>query len=226
MKIEATKNKFRTAGDWLVAFLQSIRFRLTLWFIIILLLTLGVFSILIYLVTARDLQIDSVTRVQDKFTQVQSYFLGSQWQLSDLSPANVPGSSTSLQNGDLLILIDVKGLVLQSWGENLSDPNSSIRELVTAGSQHRDLNVYGQTVPVLDQNKQKINTDYLFIITPVLRDNLLLSYLIIGSPSDLNSELHRLLTVLAFGNQGMLVIAFIGGLWVADRAMRPFATSV
>ncbi len=218
------KKAFRSVGNWVASFIHSIRFRLTLWFVIILALVLATFSVIIYFVTARDLQADSIGRMQNKFTQIQNYFSGPQWRVSDLSPDNVPGSNAPLQKGDLLILVDDKGTVLQGWGENLSNPNGIINELVTAGSQHRDLNIYEQTVPILNQNKQPTNTDYLFIITPVLRDNLLLGYLIIGSPSDLNSLLHRLMTLLAFGNLGMLVIAFLGGLWLADRAMRPVAT--
>ncbi len=218
------KKAFQSVGNWFATFFHSIRFRLTLWFVFILALVLGVFSAFIYFVQARDLQVDSVGHMQEKFAFIQNYFRGAIWQVSDLSPDNVPGSSVPLQKGDLLMLVDTKGLVLQNWGENLSEPNSTISELVSAGSQHRDLNIYEQTVPVLGQNKQAVNTDYLFIITPVLRENLLLGYLIIGSPSDLNSQLHRLMTALALGNLGMLVIAFLGGLWLADRAMRPVAT--
>ena len=218
------KKVFRSVGNWFTTFFHSIRFRLTLWFIFILALVLGAFSIFIYFVTARDLRGDSVGRMQEKFTRIQNYFRSPEWQLADLSPDSVPGENAPLQKGDLLILVDTKGSVLQSWGENLSNPNGIISELVVAGSQHRDLNVYEETVPVLDTNKQTVNTDYLFIITPVLRENLLLGYLIIGSPSDLNSQLHRLMTALALGSLGMLVIAFLGGLWLADRAMRPVAT--
>ncbi|MCL4527855.1 MAG: ATP-binding protein [Chloroflexi bacterium] len=218
------RKAFQFLGHRFVSFLHSIRFRLTLWFVFILALVLGVFSAFIYFVTARDLQIDSVGHMQDKFTHIQNYFQGPEWQLSDLSPDNVPGSSVPLQKGDLLLLVDSKGSLIQNWGENLSNPNGLSSELVTVGSQNHGLNIYEQTVPVLDQNEQAVNTDYLFIITPVLRENLLLGYLIIGSPSDLNSQLHRLMTALALGSLGMLAIAFFGGLWLADRAMRPVAT--
>ena len=218
------KKAFRSVGNWFTTFIHSIRFRLTLWFVFILALVLGVFSAFIYFVQARDLQIDSVGHMQDKFTHIQNYFQSPEWQLSDLSPDNVPGSSVPLQKGDLLFLVDSKGSLIQNWGENLSNPNNIIGGLIAVGSQNHGLNIYEQTVPVLDQNKQAVSTDYLFIITPILRENLLLGYLIIGSPSDLNSQLHRLMTALAPGSLGMLAIAFLGGLWLADRAMRPVAT--
>ncbi len=218
------KKAFRSVGNWFTTFIHSIRFRLTLWFVFILALVLGVFSAFIYFVQARDLQVDSVGHMQDKFTHIQNYFQSPEWQLSDLSPDNVPGSSVPLQKGDLLFLVDSKGSLIQNWGENLSNPNNIIGGLIAVGSQNHGLNIYEQTVPILDQNKQAVNTDYLFIITPVLRENLLLGYLIIGSPSDLNSQLHRLMTALALGSLGMLAIAFLGGLWLADRAMRPVAT--
>lgn len=138
------KKVFQSADKWLSPFFHSIRFRLTLWFVFTLALVLGVFSVFIYFVQARDLQGDSVARMQEKFTRIQDYFRGAEWQVSDLSPGNVPGTNVPLQKGDLLILVDTKGSTLQSWGENLSEPNSIIKELVSAGSQHRALNKIGR----------------------------------------------------------------------------------
>ena len=218
------KKVFRSVGNTLVTFFNSIRFRLTLWFVLILAVVLAAFSVFIYFTQARDLQFDAVGHMQDKFTRIQNYFRSTEWQPSDLSPDNVPGSSVPLQKGDLLILVDVKGAVIQSWGQNISSPDVLIHELVVAGSQHRDLNIYEQEIPIVGLNNQSINTDYLFIISPVLRDNQLLGYLIIGSESDLIGQQRRLATSLALGSLGMLVIAFLGGLWLADRAMRPVAT--
>jgi len=218
------KKVFQSVGEWFAPFFHSIRFRLTLWFVFILALVLGVFSAFIYFVQARDLQVDSVGHMQAKFAYIQNYFRGAEWQNSDLSSANIPVNTTPLQKGDLLILIDAKGVMLKNWGETLAKPDSIIGSLVSAGSQRQGVNVYEQTIPVINGTNQTVNTDYLFIITPVLHDNLLMGYLIIGTPSDLNSQLHRLTTSLVLGNLGMLVIAFLGGLWLADRAMRPVAT--
>lgn len=50
----------------------SIRFRLTLWFVAILAVVLLVFSTFIYIQQARDLRAASLTRLENKFTQLQT----------------------------------------------------------------------------------------------------------------------------------------------------------
>lgn len=209
------------AGQGLVAFFQSIRFRLTLWFVLILAVVLAAFSALIYATQTRDLQGDAVGHMQEKFVRIMDYFRGPAWQLSQLSPENVPGNAAPLQKGDLLILVDPNGSTLQHWGESISSPDVVIKELVQAVNQRSGLGIYEQQVPVLAANNMPVMSDYLFLVTPVTRDGALLGYLVVGSPSDLISQQHRLAISLLLGSLGMLVLAFLGGLWLADRAMRP-----
>jgi signal transduction histidine kinase len=205
----------------LSSFLHSVRFKLTMWFVLILAILLAVFSIFIYYAQARDLRSDAVGRMQEKFARIQAYFRSAQWQPSNLSPADVPGSESPLQEGDLLILTDVSGRALQDWGVALARPENLVDELVSAASQRRELNVYQQTISVLDAGNHEVAKEYLFIITPVLRGDALLGYLIIGSPSELSAQLRGLTISLALGSLGMLIVALAGGLWLADRAMRP-----
>src|SRR5574341_694399 len=90
----------KPVAERLSSFFHSIRFRLTLWFVFILAIVLAVFSAFIYFVQARDLQVDEVSHMQDKFARVMAYFRSAEWQNSNLSPANVPGSTGPLQSGD------------------------------------------------------------------------------------------------------------------------------
>ncbi len=204
----------------LALFYHSIRFRLTLWFVLILAFVLAAFSAFIYFAQARDLQIDEVGQMQEKFARVTAFFRNPDWQNLTLSATNAPGSNAPLQSGDLMILTDMNGQTIQSWGVSPSNPNALIGELVSAASQRHDLNIYEQNISYTNNGKQAAG-DYLFIITPVLGGDHLLGFLIIGSPSNLNNQLRRLMLSLFFGSLGMLVIAFLGGLWLADRAMRP-----
>lgn len=214
------KRVFQNIFNSLTLFIHSIRFRLTLWFILILAFVLAAFSAFIYFAQARDLQIDEVGQMQDKFARVTAFFRNPEWQSSNLSSTNVPGSNTPLQSGDLMILTDVNGQAIQSWGVLPSNPNTLINGLVSAASQRHDLNIYEQNISYTN-NGQQSTGDYLFIITPVLGGDRLLGFLIVGSPSNLNNQLRRLMLSLLFGSLGMLVVAFLGGLWLADRAMRP-----
>jgi heavy metal sensor kinase len=212
---------FRTADRGLLSFLQSIRFRLTLWFVLILGLVLTAFSTVIYTTQSRDLQSDAVGHIQEKFLRIQTFFRSPAWQLSELSPGSVPGNDAPLQKGDLLILLDPNGAILQHWGETISAPEALMKDLSSAGSQREGISVYEQAVQTGDSNGVAMKSDYLFLVTPVVRDGVRLGDLVVGSPSDLISQQHRLAVTLTVGSLAMLVLAFLGGLWLADRAMRP-----
>jgi hypothetical protein len=84
----------------LSAFFQSIRFRITLWFVLILAIVLAVFSIFIYVTQSRDYQFDAVGNMQEKIVRLQAYFHSAAWQNSDLTPAGVPSNEAPLQSGD------------------------------------------------------------------------------------------------------------------------------
>ncbi len=218
------KRRLHAAAAGLISFLRSIRFRLTLWFVLILGLVLLAFSVIIYTTQARDLQSDAVAHMQEKFFRIQSFFRSPAWQFSQLSPDSVPGNDAPLQKGDLLILLDPNGSILQHWGEPLSTPDVILKNLIGSGSQTGSLNVYEQLVPIIGSNSAVVSSDYLFVVTPVVREGVLLGYLVVGSPSDLMAQQHRLAVTLLLGSLGMLALAFLGGLWLADRAMRPVST--
>lgn len=217
------KTRVQAAGQGLAAFLHSVRFRITLWFVLILAVVLAAFSFFIYGMQTRDLQSDAVGHMQDKFFRIMTFFRSPAWQLSELSPTSVPGNDAPLQKGDLLIFLDPYGAIQQRWGETISAPDALMKELVGAADQRSALSIYEQVVPVLGANNVAVKSDYLFLITPVTRDGVALGYVVVGSPSDLIGQQHRLAASLLLGSVGMLVLAFLGGLWLADRAMRPVA---
>jgi signal transduction histidine kinase len=204
-------------------FFHSIRFRLTLWFVCILALVLAAFSSLIYFVQARDLQIDELGRIQDKFAHVTGFFSRPDWQSANLTPGDVPGGGSPLQPGDLLILTGADGTVLGNWGAKPIATDQLVSELISEANVRRQLTVYEQNIAVTG-NSDRSSSDYLLVISPVFGEGHLLGYLIIGSPSLLSSELHRLMLLLILGSLGMLALAYFGGLWLADRAMRPVKT--
>jgi heavy metal sensor kinase len=192
-----------------------------LWFVLILAIVLTAFSLFIYITQSRDYQFDSVGNMQEKLARLQTYFHSAQWQNSNLSPTDVPSNEAPLQTGDLIIQVDINGQILHNWGENPANPNDLVNTLLAAEAQNQGTRVYQQSIPVININNKKVNTDYLFIIVPIVRGDSLLGFLILGSPSPLTDHLRRLTFTLLMGSLGMLVIAFLGGLWLADRAMRP-----
>jgi heavy metal sensor kinase len=212
----------KSVWNWLIDFLHSIRFRITLWFVFILTVVLIAFSGFIYFNQARDLRGDSVGNIQEKFAHLLGYFRSAEWQNSTLGLSDIPNSTPPLQQGDMLAIVDTNGQIVQTWGIKPSD--KLVSDLISTASQQRDLNVYEQSIAITDSNGKNSNADYLFIVSPVVRDGLPIGALIIGSPTNLSSQLQRLKVSLILGSLVMLLIAFTGGLWLADRAMRPVKT--
>jgi len=208
--------------NWLIDFLHSIRFRITLWFVFILAVVLTAFSGFIYFRQSRDLQEDSVGSIQEKFARILGYFRSAEWQNSNLGLSDVPDNAPPLQQGDMLVIVDTNAQIVQTWG--IKPTNKLVSDLVSTASQQRNLNVYEQTLSVTDSSGKTSGADYLFVVSPVIRDGLPIGALIIGSPTKLSDELRRLKLSLILGSSLMLLIAFTGGLWLADRAMHPVKT--
>jgi heavy metal sensor kinase len=212
----------KTIWNWLIDFLHSIRFRITLWFVFILAVVLTAFSGFIYFRQSRDLQEDSVGSIQEKFARILGYFRSAEWQNSNLGLSDVPDNAPPLQQGDMLVIVDTNAQIVQTWG--IKPTNKLVSDLVSTASQQRNLNVYEQTLSVTDSSGKTSGADYLFVVSPVIRDGLPIGALIIGSPTKLSDELRRLKLSLILGSSLMLLIAFTGGLWLADRAMHPVKT--
>src|SRR5512140_3528840 len=107
----------RSVGTRLADFFSSIRFRLTLWFVVILAVVLAAFSTFIYVSQSRDLRFDAVQDMQAKLSSLDAYFHSDAWQNSNLSPADVPGPNGQalLQPEDFIILTTPSGQVVQNW---------------------------------------------------------------------------------------------------------------
>ncbi len=213
----------RSIGSTLADFFSSIRFRLTLWFLVILALVLAAFSVFIYINQSRDLRFDAVQDMQSKLSSLDAYFHSDAWQNSNLSPADVPGPNGQalLQPNDLIILTTPDGQAVQNWGASPQGQGHLVSGLLSATSQNQALSVYTQSITVKNQSNQTTSGDYLFIVAPVMRRDMMLGFLILGSPSPLPDQLRRLALSLLVGSLGMLAFAFFAGLWFADRAMRP-----
>lgn len=209
----------KSLGNRLSSFFHSVRFRLTVWFVVILAIVLAVFSTFIYYRQAIDLRADEIDRMRAEVDRMEAYFRTAVGETFLTDPGRGP---ILLQRNDLLTLVDTNGQVIKNWGP--APAGDSIGTLIkTAQSQH-DLQIYQELIPVTDSNGQSSANEYLLVVSPVLFGNALQGFLIMGSLTTVDSQLNRLLVSLVLGNLAMLVIAFLGGLWLADRAMHPVKT--
>ncbi|MEI6291435.1 MAG: hypothetical protein WCP19_13470, partial [Chloroflexota bacterium] len=88
----------------LFQFFNSIRFRLVMWFMVILSIVLTAFSSFIYYNQARDIRGDALFRLERKYTEMEDAFLGSERDTHILQPT------------DVLILLDSHSKVILSRG--------------------------------------------------------------------------------------------------------------
>ena len=65
------------------------------------------------------------------------------------------------------------------------------------------------------------SSEYAFLITPLLAQDHLSGYLVIGTPFDPLEQRQSLFVTLVTLVSVMLIVALAGGFWLADRAMRP-----
>lgn len=203
-------------------FTHSIRFRLVLWFVLILGIVMVVFSAFIYFRQAQDVRSQALARLN--YTVEHTLGSGNEHEsLPDQLGENLPavnGSPLSLgsspQAGEVLALQAADGSLLQNMGV-----------LTDAEIQSLDLPLAGWNGVVQVNVPKSVSASpgaYLFA-DPILQQNGRVSgYLLVGVPLDPNNQLGRLLISLILGNVLTLGIALTGGFWLADRAMRPVST--
>jgi signal transduction histidine kinase len=208
--------------DRMRAFFQSVRFRLTLWFVLILALVVGVFGGITYTLQARDLRRQTLDRINGKIAQLQSIE-----SLSHSEPferqITIPNISQDagplLQSDEILAVTDPQGTVVQKYGPaSTSDVNRLAEVGMSRGAGQGSF-----TYSLLSATTQGASgtIEYMFLVTPISLGSSVIGFLILGSPIDPTGQLHRYLITLLIGGIGTLALALAGGYWLADRALRP-----
>ena len=192
----------------LSTFFHSIRFRLVMWFTIILVLVLFTFSSFIYYNQTRDIKGDAMYHLERKFTDIVDVIWGS------------PKDSPVLQPNDVFLLFDSKGKVLINQGINSSQDMVTLINQAQSTQPQRSPDGDESTVWWI-QDWQSGSTKYCFLLKNIKTLSGESGYAILGSPFDPYGLNNRLLFTLALGSILTIVIAISGGLWLADRAMRP-----
>jgi signal transduction histidine kinase len=207
-------------------FVRSIRFRLALWFTLALAVVMLAFSGFVYARQARDLNLETMDRLNLKVRKLQDYLdYGAREyfeQSRTLSSAGMGEEGYFLQEDDILALVGLEGDVVQKVG-SISDANiqALARVGVESGAYH---NRYSSTVIQASSTGQLIQEKYLFVVVPISANHARIGSLVLGSPVDPMGQIDRLFINLVLGNLVMLGIALAGGYWLADRAMHPVQT--
>ena len=203
---------------------RSIRFRLALWFVAILALILLGFSAFIYTRQAREIGLETTARLEAKASQLELYYrlnLRRSLERGNGAPASdLPDDVPLLQENEVLVLLGPRGRLLQKIGP-LTD--TELVDLLQAWQQSGadSASFTYQLSGAPRANAPSPDTTYQFVLAAVPVANEWRGGLILGSPIDPGSQMPRLFLTLALGCLAILSVAFVGGYWLAGRAMRP-----
>ena len=223
-------NVFRRIGEFLgsslkrvLTFFRSIRFRLTLWYLLILAFVLVLFSGFVYSRQAGDLKNAAIDRLAVKSRQLDGLYHA----LSMANPGqnliafpDLSSSGTALiQENEVLVLVNNQGQVVQKLGPisniDISQIYSAISQTTTdAETFTYPLNISTSTANSSDQN-------YFFVATPIALYRQVVGFMVLGVPIDPGGQVQRLLVTLILASLGTLALAMLGGYWLAGRAMHP-----
>jgi heavy metal sensor kinase len=189
------------------SFLYSIRFRLLLWFAVILAVVLFVFSTFIYFRQAEDIRGEALYHLNHKAETIAKALK------RGAIPPNI------FEERDVFLLIDTNGEILSSQGLDTEEEMLEIvlhatEVLKTETSQPLTYGAYW----VEERGEDRMH--YMFAIAAATPNSLM----ILGSPFDPYNLNGRLLVTLSLGSLVTLAVALGGGWWLADRAMRPVKT--
>lgn len=199
--------------------LHSFRFRLTLLFLAILGLILAGFSTFIYTRQKQVLYRETANRLSTQSTQLAAYYNAqlSPFEEGEEHPMRIPlGSMPLLQEGSVLALISQDGKVVYQQGELQTD----ILTAMFNSWMNKTPTLESQSFTVQEQDRKAGRTAYLYEVS-LLQEERQSGYLLLASPVDSRGELPKLAVALIFSSLFLLTLAFAGGYWLADRAMKP-----
>ena len=206
-----TTQKLPGVGIRLASLFHSIRFRLVLWFTAILALVLFAFSAFIYINQNRDILGESEFRLERKMAALEVTLT--------ITPSGILVPPGVLQDTDVLVFMDSNGQVLASHGP--LPAQDTLRLAARARQEHEQNQNSPDSIISWSEGTGSPRTNYIFVTVPIMDISGQTGLVILGSPADPYGLFSRLLLTLLAGSLLTLVIALVGGFWLADRAMRP-----
>jgi signal transduction histidine kinase len=204
---------------------RSFRFRLTLWFVAVLGVILAGFSVFIYFHQVAVQQSEVRNRLMTTSAQLETYYRDLLLRAIGQGlgvPERFEPPQTALPllgNEDVFGLVGPDGSLLQTIGTfQVADLNQVLQDWEIDSESSSPIHY---TLTKGSGKAAGPGGAYLFVVTPLSIGGQWTGVLILGSPADPSGQLPRLALVLGLIFVGTLVIAFGGGFWLADRAMRP-----
>ncbi|HET8906951.1 MAG TPA: HAMP domain-containing sensor histidine kinase [Ktedonobacterales bacterium] len=214
----------------LARFFKSVRFHLTLWYLAVLAIILVAFGLTVYLSEQHALSVQFDDLLRARIQQVALTYDTTTQQL-DISvptsrkPAEASTISTAtrgLNINEVGVLLSPQGQVLQVLGGLSPASATGIATLTLKASADTSrgylVPLPGETLTLTTNGKP---SDYGLISMAIFRQQQVVAYLTFGAPSNNAQQLSTLATTLLVAGAAVLLLAALGGFWLAGRAMRP-----
>ncbi|GHO60585.1 sensor histidine kinase [Ktedonobacter robiniae] len=188
---------------------SSVRARLTLWYLVMVAFIVCLFGVSLY-ITQISLNADTAERAAQLYQDSQRFAETYRQVLLDRQAPTTLHLKLSSQ--EIVLLLHPDGNALDSRGP-LTD--SLIQQLQTGAEQNKgmiDLTVR-RSLPWWT-----INTTYHVLVTPVLNQNTRVAILLVGLPPPHPTPLG---IIWFFHGLLALLVAAIGGYWLAGKVLRP-----
>jgi signal transduction histidine kinase len=201
--------------------IHSIRFRLVLWFVLILGAVLVLFSGLLFTARIRELRAETVNRLESRLEQLEGTFgvgLPGTLNLQALTRVVALGAADSpIHSEDILAIYNQDGSLAFAHTPFSGPPVIDFTHMERDPREHEI--IYRTMV-------SSHTVDYYgFLVAPLFTSRgEFLGRLVLGMTIDPRGELKNLLFTLTGLTALMLILAFAGGFWLADRAMSPVRT--
>ena len=215
---------FKALSSRLRQFFSSIRFRLTLWSLVILSLVLVIFSSVVYERELNDLKYLALNQLEARSHQMQMvyHFIGSQYPLTGnlLLPRDSDDGMALVQANEAVALFDAStGKIIQQIGPiTPQDVNQLVSHWTNTNTS---VGPFAYQLAGISAAGQGNNQQYFFLMTPVQVLGYGMVILVMGTPLDPGGQLPALFITLLLASLATLLIATLGGYWLAGRAMSP-----
>ena len=205
-------------------FFHSVRFRLALWFALVLAFVLLLFSLFVYYRTAQDIREYTASRLVSRLRDINAIVLRQYreqagwywWREPDADEQN----AFVLNDNEILLISDPNGDVVGYWGTVNAVEAARVARTVAQSANGSFLS-YTITAKNSPGTRQ---VDYLFNPAQILYENRQLGWIIVGLPVDQDNQMRGLILTLALAGGLTLLAALAGGYWLANRALWPVKT--
>ncbi len=217
---------------FLPRFFHSVRFRLTLWYLAVLMVILSAFGLTVYYAQQRSLSAQFDDLLRTRIQQIALTYDAATQRLdvtTPPSPLNNPTNASKISATARGLNINEVGVLLSPQGgllQTLGDPApASVDAMVSLTAKVSTDTTRGLVAILPDESLTLASNgkpaDYGLISMAILQQQRVVAYLTFGAPTTVAKQLSALATTLLVAGALVLLLAAVGGFWLADRAMRP-----